>query len=94
MRLNILDGKSNRFSVVNRTSRAELGELLAISSGITQGQLGAHEAIAKAAKAMAEVLSSRGPLNLQGRWNGSAFIPFEDVTAKSKKQRFSLEFMY
>lgn len=77
MRRNILDGMSNRLRVANRTLRQELGPMLAISSGITQGKFVAHEAIAHAAREMAEALGSRGPLNLQGRWNGESFIPFE-----------------
>ena len=77
MRRNILDGMSNRLRVANRTSRQELGAVLAISSGITQGSFVAHEAIARTARAMAEALGSRGPLNIQGRWNGEKFIPFE-----------------
>ena len=77
MRRNILDGMSNRLRVTNRTSRQELGSVLAVSSGITQGKFVEHEPIARAARDMAEALGSRGPLNLQGRWNGEKFIPFE-----------------
>jgi carbamoyl-phosphate synthase large subunit len=77
MRRNIIDGMSNRLRVANRTLREELGGVLAISSGITQGKFVAHEPVARAARAMAEALGSRGPLNIQGRWNGSKFIPFE-----------------
>ncbi|MES2706167.1 MAG: ATP-grasp domain-containing protein [Verrucomicrobiota bacterium] len=77
MRRNILEGMSNRLRVANRTSRKELGGTLAVSSGITQGKFVAHEPIARAARSMAEALGSHGPLNIQGRWDGSKFIPFE-----------------
>lgn len=77
MRRNILDGMSNRLRVANLTPRHDLGSVLAISSGITQGTFVAHERIARAACGMAEALGSRGPLNLQGRWTGEFFVPFE-----------------
>jgi carbamoyl-phosphate synthase large subunit len=73
----ILSGISNRLIIPNRTGRAELGELLAVSSGITQGELADFPEIRRQAEAIAEAFGSTGPLNIQGRWNGKTFLPFE-----------------
>jgi carbamoyl-phosphate synthase large subunit len=73
----ILSGLSNRLRVSNRTGRRELGEVLAISSGISQGRIGEVPPVRRQAEAMAEALGSAGPLNIQGRWDGEEFVPFE-----------------
>ena len=73
----IITGLSNRLKVKNRTQRQELGEILAISSGISQGRLVSFEPVRRQAEAMAHALESTGPLNIQGRWNGRDFVPFE-----------------
>ena len=54
-----------------------MGEVLAISSGISQGDIVEFEPVRTTAEKIAEALGSIGPLNIQGRWNGSQFIPFE-----------------
>lgn len=77
MRRSIFSGMSNRLRVANRTGRRELGPILAISSGITQGAFVRHDAVARAALDMAIALNSKGPLNIQGRWDGETFVPFE-----------------
>lgn len=77
MRRDILSGFSNRLRVTNRTGRAELGDVLAVSSGITQGAFVRHDEVADVAVRIADALQSRGPLNIQGRWDGSGFVPFE-----------------
>ena len=73
----ILSGMSNRVRVPNRTDRRELGEVLAISSGISQGSIVDFPAVREQAERIAQGLRSAGPLNIQGRWNGAAFVPFE-----------------
>lgn len=73
----IIAGLSNRLKVKNRTQHQELGEILAISSGISQGQLVSFEPVRRQAEAIANALGSTGPLNIQGRWNGRDFVPFE-----------------
>lgn len=73
----ILSGLSNRLRVPNRTGRSELGPDLAISSGISQGKLVNFEPVLTAAKKIAICVGSVGPLNIQGRWDGNQFIPFE-----------------
>lgn len=73
----ITAGLSNRLKVKNRTKRQDMGETLAISSGISQGRLVSFEPVRHQAEAMAKALGSTGPLNIQGRWDGRNFIPFE-----------------
>jgi carbamoyl-phosphate synthase large subunit len=77
MRREILGGMSNRLRVPNRTGRRELGDVLAVSSGLTQGDMVEFAPVREQAEAMARALDSRGPLNIQGRWDGRAFLPFE-----------------
>jgi carbamoyl-phosphate synthase large subunit len=73
----ILDGLSNRLKMPNRTGRDELGQTLAISSGISQGRIVSCEPVRRQCEAIAAVLGSAGPLNIQGRWFRGVFMPFE-----------------
>ena len=77
LRRQILAGLSNRLRVANQTGRAELGKVLAVSSGISQGDIVDFEPVRQAAEKMAGAIGSVGPLNIQGRWDGSRFVPFE-----------------
>lgn len=77
MRRNIVQGMSNRLSLPNQTERSELGSILAISTGISQGSIVECPPIKSTAEAIARSLGSVGPLNIQGRWNGVQFVPFE-----------------
>jgi carbamoyl-phosphate synthase large subunit len=77
LRRQILSGLSNRLKVKNNTGRKEMGSTLAVSSGISQGEIVEFEPVKKTAEAIAQKLGSIGPLNIQGRWNGSDFVPFE-----------------
>ncbi|WP_411877814.1 ATP-grasp domain-containing protein [Polaromonas sp. YR568] len=77
LRRQILAGLSNRLRVANQTGRAELGKVLAVSSGISQGDIVDFEPVRQAAEKMASAIGSVGPLNIQGRWDGSRFVPFE-----------------
>jgi carbamoyl-phosphate synthase large subunit len=73
----ILSGISNRIKVPNRTGRSELGEVLAISSGVSQGRIGAFPALRGACERLAAGLDSRGPLNIQCRWFEDELVVFE-----------------
>lgn len=73
----ILSGLANRLRVRNRTGRNELGSVLAISSGISQGKIVDFAPVRIRAEAIAQALGSVGPLNIQGRWDGKEFVPFE-----------------
>jgi len=76
-RRNILSGLSNRVRLRNHTGRKELGDILAISSGISQGEFVDFQPVKEKAEEIASILKSTGPLNIQGRWDGREFIPFE-----------------
>lgn len=52
-------------------------ERFLISSGYSQGYIGAYPDICEQAKNIAEALDSRGPLNIQGRYVKGVFYPFE-----------------
>ena len=73
----ILSGLSNRLRLVNRTSRPELGKVLALSTGISQGKVVDFPAVHDHAVAIGTAIGSIGPLNIQGRWDGERFLPFE-----------------
>jgi carbamoyl-phosphate synthase large subunit len=61
---------SRRIKVPNRTGRAELGEYLAISSGISQGTLGMYPEICGPCAEMARSIGTTGPINVQCRFVG------------------------
>jgi carbamoyl-phosphate synthase large subunit len=67
VRRDLSSGLSVRVSVPNRTGRAELGERLVISSGVSQGRIGKYPAITAQCREIAERLGSRGPMNIQCR---------------------------
>jgi carbamoyl-phosphate synthase large subunit len=77
MRRHIKSGMSNRVNVTNRTVKKQLGEVLAISSGLSQGEMVDFAPVRTAAESIASAIGSTGPLNIQGRWDGERFIPFE-----------------
>ena len=73
----ILSGISNRLRVPNRTDRRELGDVLAISSGVSQGRIGEFRQLRDACERLAKGLDSRGPLNIQCRWFDNELVVFE-----------------
>jgi carbamoyl-phosphate synthase large subunit len=77
LRRQILSGLSNRLRIVNQTGRPEMGRMLAVSSGISQGEIVEFEPVRATAEKIAQTIGSAGPLNIQGRWDGSRFVPFE-----------------
>ena len=68
---------SRRLRVPNRTGRKELGPQLVVSTGYTQGRVEAYPEVCAAAEQIARAVGSTGPLNVQGRLVGSAFMVFE-----------------
>ena len=72
----ILSGLSNRLRLPNRTGRSDR-PVLAISSGISQGRIVDSASVRGSAEAIAKALGSVGPMNIQGRWDGDGFVPFE-----------------
>jgi carbamoyl-phosphate synthase large subunit len=73
----ILAGLSNRIRIANQTGRPEMGKTLAVSSGISQGEIVEFEPVRSMSVKIAQTIGSVGPLNIQGRWDGSRFVPFE-----------------
>lgn len=67
LRRNLRAAFSRRLRVANTTGRAELGDQLVISSGISQGMLGAFPAVCRPCEEIAAALGGTGPMNIQCR---------------------------
>ena len=63
----ILYGLSHRLKVANKTNRADLGNLLVISTGISQGEIGRYRNVTKYCEEVSKAIGSKGPLNIQCR---------------------------
>tara|TARA_B110000046_G_scaffold177262_1_gene203825 strand:- start:6128 stop:7186 length:1059 start_codon:yes stop_codon:yes gene_type:complete len=71
----ILSSLSNRVKVKNRTANKQLGDLLAISSGISQGKIGKFEKITKPCASLAKSIGAKGSINLQCRiWQEQVYV--------------------
>jgi carbamoyl-phosphate synthase large subunit len=77
LRREIMGGLSNRIKAPNRTDRADLGPVLAVSSGVSQGVIDDFPEVRRQCEAIASAIGSRGPLNLQGRFANGVFMLFE-----------------
>jgi len=77
IRRHIMTALSNRIKVPNRTARQELGPTLVISNGISQGEIGTFPAVTGACESIAQVLGSRGALNVQCRLVRDEVVVFE-----------------
>lgn len=74
---NILSGLSNKMRVANRTGRTDLGDVLAISSGVSQGEIGRFEEITKPCRKIAKRLGCTAALNIQCRIHKGQMYVFE-----------------
>lgn len=72
-----LTGLSLKFSVKNRTYRTDLGEMLAVSSGISQGWFDDFTEVREQCIALAEACQSVGPMNIQCRIVNGTIVVFE-----------------
>jgi carbamoyl-phosphate synthase large subunit len=63
----IMSSLSNRVKVENLTDKKELGSVLAISSGISQGEIGKFPDVTKFCEKLAVVLGSKYAINVQCR---------------------------
>lgn len=61
----------------NLTNRADLGDYLAVSSGVSQGKMIKDEEIESQALAIARSIDSKGPINIQGRMVDGQLVIFE-----------------
>jgi carbamoyl-phosphate synthase large subunit len=77
LRRNILTGLSNRLKSANRTRRAELSPVLAISSGVSQGVIADFPEVRRKCEAIARAVNSVGPINIQCRFTQGELYPFE-----------------
>lgn len=73
----ITSSLGNRLKVKNRTDRSDLGEVLAISSGISQGEIGRFPEVTEQCKPIAAALHSKGPINIQLRYFRDKVYIFE-----------------
>jgi len=63
----ILSGLSNKVKVINRSGNQELGSVLAISTGITQGEIGKFPEVSKTCEELALAIGCRSTINIQCR---------------------------
>lgn len=71
----ILSGLSGKIKVANKSGNAELGNVLAISSGCSQGEIGKFPDVTKQCEKIATKLGCTGAINIQCRYvNGKAYI--------------------
>lgn len=71
----ILSTLSNRVKVLNKSGRKELGKILAVSSGISQGEIGRFREVTKYCEKIALCINARGPINFQCRvFNKKVYI--------------------
>jgi carbamoyl-phosphate synthase large subunit len=68
---------SVRSSAPNRTGRADLGERLVVSSGVSQGVVGRWPEVTRQCEAIAKALGPTAPINIQCRLVDGRVIPFE-----------------
>lgn len=77
LRRTILASLGNRLKVKNRTGREDLGPVLAISSGISQGEIGRFPEVTVPCERMALALGCRGAVNIQCRLVAGKVYVFE-----------------
>jgi carbamoyl-phosphate synthase large subunit len=68
---------SNRIKLHNRTGNASLGPILAISNGVSQGEIGPFPRVTGPCEALALALGCRGTVNIQCRVVGDDVYVFE-----------------
>jgi carbamoyl-phosphate synthase large subunit len=73
----IMSGLSNRIRVANRTGNAKFGESLAISSGVSQGDVGQYPQVTSVCERIASALDARGAINIQCRYAEGQVHVFE-----------------
>lgn len=73
----ILSGLSNKIRIPNKTGRKELGDVLAISSGISQGEIGRFPEVTEPSRVIAETLGTTASINIQCRIHNGRMYVFE-----------------
>jgi len=73
----ILANISNRIKIPNTTEKTDLGDFLAISNGISQGQIGKFPNITEPCIKIAKKLGCRCSINIQCRYHNGKIFVFE-----------------
>ncbi len=73
----ISNALSVRLRVPNRSGRSELGQMLTISSGVSQGFVGGWRDVARRCEPIAAALKPTAPINIQCRVVDGNVVPFE-----------------
>ena len=73
----IMSALSNRLKVPNRTRKSELGNVLAVSSGVSQGEVGHFPNVTGPCEEMARELGACGAINIQCRLCNGRVLVFE-----------------
>ncbi len=74
---NILASLSNRLKVPNLTGKLDLGLILALSNGISQGEIGRFPEVTEPCEQIALALGCRGVVNIQCRFVDGRVYVFE-----------------
>jgi carbamoyl-phosphate synthase large subunit len=73
----IMSSLSNLVKVPNRTKKSWLGKTLAISSGVSQGEIGRFHEVTQPCEKIAATLGCRGAVNIQCRYVDGQIFVFE-----------------
>ncbi|MCD6578928.1 ATP-grasp domain-containing protein [bacterium] len=73
----IMSGLSNKIKVKNRTKNKKLGKYLAVSTGITQGEIGRFSEITRQCENIALKMGCRSTVNIQCRFVDGKVYVFE-----------------
>ena len=73
----IMSSLGNRIKIKNMSANKSLGDTLAISSGISQGEIGKYPEVTSQCELIAKKLKSKGPINIQCRFVNDKVYVFE-----------------
>jgi carbamoyl-phosphate synthase large subunit len=73
----ILSSLSNRIKVSNNTGNDKFGKILAISNGVSQGEIGRFEEVARPCEEIAKKMGCKGSVNIQCRFVDGKVYVFE-----------------
>jgi carbamoyl-phosphate synthase large subunit len=74
---NIMSGLSNKIKVKNTSGNTKCGDMLMISSGVSQGEIGKFPEVTAECKKIAQTLGCTGPINIQCRLQDNKVYVFE-----------------
>lgn len=77
LKRSIMSALSNALRVPNRTGKSSLGPVLALSNGISQGEIGPFPEVTRPCEELALALGAKGPVNIQCRLVDGEVYVFE-----------------